>query len=67
MIHEKNPGAIRKASEEVQERLEEELIQDGKWIRYNEKGERIPTLNQPSDLQNNNTVFVRTKKFRLAA
>jgi hypothetical protein len=37
MIHQKHPGALKRAAEELQPILRGDLLKNGNWIRYNEK------------------------------
>jgi hypothetical protein len=49
MIHQKHPGALKKAAEELQLILQNDLLGDGPWIRYNENGERVIASNEPDE------------------
>jgi hypothetical protein len=50
MIHEKYPGVLKKASEELLPTLKNDLlVPEADWIRLNENGERILALNQPTN------------------
>jgi hypothetical protein len=51
MIHKKEPGILKKTIDEIQKGLDKDLLKDGKWIRYNEKGERILALNEIQNFQ----------------
>jgi hypothetical protein len=56
MIHKQHPGALKKASEELQPILRDDLLAPkADWIKLNDNGERVLAFNQPDDKKNDNS------------
>jgi hypothetical protein len=51
LIEKKEPGTLKQTMEGVIEGLDKDLLEDGKWIRYNDKGERVLAFVEPRSLQ----------------
>jgi hypothetical protein len=49
VIQRKEPGILKRTMEGVERKLDKDLLKDGEWIRYNDKGERILSLNEPHE------------------
>jgi hypothetical protein len=47
LIQQKEPGILKKTVDDVIKGLDKDLLEDGKWIRYNDKGERILAFVEP--------------------
>jgi hypothetical protein len=51
LIEKEEPGILKKTMEDVIKKLDKDLLKNGDWIRYNEKGERVLAFVEPQTSQ----------------